>query len=790
MRCTGCGMVLDPGGKFCGHCGAPYPQLPPRFAEVEWRYAALRARHEAGELDEAAFHAEVHRLLIEDGHGGHWMVGEDGGDWFWYDGRQWVRRDPPRAVPGQPPAAPAPVAPPPAAAAGPARPAASPAAMAVPAAQPAGGRWLAAGLGALAVVAILAAAVWWLVFLTSGRSAEDGIAPSERQPAQLIDALAQAEGQSEAQAAVEGIVGQGFSLGLLDEQGNQLNPNVAQDAISLPPDAVATYATVSDGSYYRTIDHVVGFLADAGVTLASTGRAITTEDLLPDLQAYVDGSFAHPDDPESALGLLLASGPELKVPDAVPQMDGSTPINPLAGLLLLGDLLVGLEMEAETIAALPAEGVLLASAGPVPPRQAQQESLQLRVTGLITTIQLALDRRAVQQTSPGSAEEEGQLSDIERSLSAVKWLIYAYEFSDHLVVRIFHPGGTRADTLTLKKAGDTVPLEAKVVAVFPESDDQVLYEIPFDYEFRLMARFERWPERIPLFGVADAVFVPPGVSSPRYESDWNGHWLSVRTDVAQFHLKATQMDNETELVALIFGNASLPARHAETVIDKYIGTIQRLAKEVTAEELKEMLLLSEQKLRPLGTMSPVKFKAQEEVEPAASVGATTPVLPAQTTPAGPSWTEEDCACPELEAAMEGVVVGCVDTHPPFFEVGYSADNSEWRFSVGLTIRYFEDPAGALEEFEEHTDPEHLVTSYQVVKEIRTADRYVRFLQEGDLQCQGYIEMVYRQHYVVSIEGRLNDQIDGTADGGAIVNMCEYVFDLLETHAKAIVDQQF
>jgi hypothetical protein len=186
MRCPGCGIVLDPGGQFCGQCGAQSPYLPPRFAEAERHYAALRARHEAGELDEATFHDEVRKLLIADGHGGHWMVGTDGGDWFWYDGRAWVRRDPPPATAEQPPPPVGVPASPAAAAASiptsiptpltsvaaPARPppppeAAPSVATAVPTARPSPQRWVAASLGVLAVVVILAAVVWWLAWLSS-----------------------------------------------------------------------------------------------------------------------------------------------------------------------------------------------------------------------------------------------------------------------------------------------------------------------------------------------------------------------------------------------------------------------------------------------------------------------------------------------------------------------------------------------------------------------------------------------------------------------------------------------
>jgi hypothetical protein len=69
--------------------------MPPRFAEAERRFAVLRARYQAGELDDAAYDAELQRLVIEDDAGDHWVVGAESGEWYWYDGEQWVHRDPP-----------------------------------------------------------------------------------------------------------------------------------------------------------------------------------------------------------------------------------------------------------------------------------------------------------------------------------------------------------------------------------------------------------------------------------------------------------------------------------------------------------------------------------------------------------------------------------------------------------------------------------------------------------------------------------------------------------------------
>jgi hypothetical protein len=119
MKCTQCGAELAPNDKFCGECGAPQPQqepepgrtIPPRFVEVEHRFAALQAQYQAGELDETVYDAELQKLVIEDEADGYWMLGAESGAWYWYDGNQWIRRDPPLAeTPALPAVSPVPAA--------------------------------------------------------------------------------------------------------------------------------------------------------------------------------------------------------------------------------------------------------------------------------------------------------------------------------------------------------------------------------------------------------------------------------------------------------------------------------------------------------------------------------------------------------------------------------------------------------------------------------------------------------------------------------------------------------
>ena len=124
--------------------------------------------------------------------------------------------------------------------------------------------------------------------------------------------------QEELEFAIRSLLTRGYTMGLLDDTGNQLNPNVPPDAVSLRPEDVRTHAALIAGGNHRTLGEVVDFLAQVGATLQATGRTITAEDIMPHLQAYVEWCYQNPEDPRAGMGLGLAASAGLVQPPAAP----------------------------------------------------------------------------------------------------------------------------------------------------------------------------------------------------------------------------------------------------------------------------------------------------------------------------------------------------------------------------------------------------------------------------------------------------------------------------------------
>ena len=317
--------------------------------------------------------------------------------------------------------------------------------------------------------------------------------------ASQIDDLGQAKTEDERGRAIEEIVRQGLTLGLLDEAGNQLNPNVAEDSLSLRPEGVAVHASLIPGNHYRTIDYVVESLAEQGVTLASTGETIALEPFLPDLQAYVDRSFSNPADPRSTLGLLVGSGHRVQVPASPPTLAGDTLISPLASSMMAADILLGVDgpprKEGDDIAS-QVVSLLVAEA-----HASDGQDATRAVTGLLTKIKpvagpllafLPSDEWRGHARKVWASLEAGNLFAV-RLIGLGKW----DPATERLRVSSLKgfPGGKR---IVLNRTGEPVTVAA-VVTLVPEGSRAA---VPASWALTLVS-----PGRslgLPLFPDADA----------------------------------------------------------------------------------------------------------------------------------------------------------------------------------------------------------------------------------------------------------------------------------------------
>lgn len=101
MRCVHCSSRIQIGAPACPHCGRPRPQLAPTFERAENQFLSLRSRHQAGQLDAAAFRTKLQALTFQDERGRYWTISPQG-EWYTARGKEWVQQDPPAASPPAP----------------------------------------------------------------------------------------------------------------------------------------------------------------------------------------------------------------------------------------------------------------------------------------------------------------------------------------------------------------------------------------------------------------------------------------------------------------------------------------------------------------------------------------------------------------------------------------------------------------------------------------------------------------------------------------------------------------
>jgi len=391
-------------------------------------------------------------------------------------------------------------------------------------------------------------------------------------PAQLIAGVAAARTEAERRVALERLIAQGYSLGVLDERGNQLNRNVEADAASLNADDLAALSWLTAEGYSRPIGSVVDFLAAAGVTLASTGNVITFQDFLPDLQRYVDWSFQNRGDPRAALGLLLASGPEMRVPASPPIFTQWTPVSPAASMLMLADVLLGVKKPAQK----QASGWFGSTA------YAAEELGAAEIQGLLTRIAPILNGSAVKV-----AESDERL-------------LAGFRAGNRFAVRLLAPDFTAgAGENVFKQCRDLELPGGKYRAwamamVVQLPSGKLLQEVSVQFTLNLISAFDKGFGVGPLYPDADLVLVSDSaVEAGLAKVDLGGHRLGIvaRSPVeeASFQIRRPAIANPDPRAALLLASASVQVPELTRIFLERSGdALEDLTSIMSADEFVEL----------------------------------------------------------------------------------------------------------------------------------------------------------------------------------------------------------
>lgn len=69
------------------------------FEEVDYRYAQLKRQVDAGQITQEEFDEQLKRSMVQDKSGRWWAKSRKSGEWYYHDGRTWVRGSPPGYAP-------------------------------------------------------------------------------------------------------------------------------------------------------------------------------------------------------------------------------------------------------------------------------------------------------------------------------------------------------------------------------------------------------------------------------------------------------------------------------------------------------------------------------------------------------------------------------------------------------------------------------------------------------------------------------------------------------------------
>ena len=402
----------------------------------------------------------------------------------------------------------------------------------------------------------------------------------------LIANVSQAKTDAERQTAIKDVLCQGLSLGLVDEKGNQLNRNVAQGCASLTLNDLAAMSYFISENQGYTIDDIVDFLAGAGILLSSNKQKITTKDILPDIQKYVDWSYAHRDDPRSLLGLVVASGPNMQVPGASPKFQGDTRISNVAGLMMLADILVGVPKEKKISANLFGNVAYAADS--------ELQELAVTMQGLIAAVETGPEFKKLydkwvettigEKSTATTTQEPVKLTvpDI------VKKLVDAFATGSRFAVRLIDSNaitGPIAKSVELSRnSEESYPMLAVLVVV---PSGQIVTGAPVTFTLNLIGSSKESAFQTgPLFPDADAVLESAVRGS---STEFDGHRLGIMPGdgIGKFLIMTNNCSNLERRMVLLHASAQISVPDFDTLMKQYAEKIV-MAMGITGKSLAEV----------------------------------------------------------------------------------------------------------------------------------------------------------------------------------------------------------
>jgi PKD repeat protein len=373
-------------------------------------------------------------------------------------------------------------------------------------------------------------------------------------PGQLVVNIFQAKTDPERMTALKNVLCQGLSLGFTDEKGNQLNPNVAKDVVSVSSQELEIFNYYINKNQGCTIDDIIGFLADAGVVLSSTQKVITTADVLPDIQKYVDWSFSHRDDHKALFGLMLAAGPGIQIPGASPVFQNSTQISLAAGTMMLGDILIGVKEKQTSSSNLFIEKAYAADVS----------DLATIIQGMLTSIEAKLNERGI--TVPAIAKQILEAFAAGNHF-AVRLIQVRYE-RNYDADNIFEETSTFFEPVKSITTRDEYMLQPVLVLV---PSGKILTEIPVTYSFNLLGPTSVPVQSNPLYPDADVVMRGEATSS-KWIVEYGGHRLGLVDPLgsaSRFWVSPKNLTNTETRAVFLHASARINAPDLKTALAKY-----------------------------------------------------------------------------------------------------------------------------------------------------------------------------------------------------------------------------